>query len=159
MLERSLVLIKPDGVERGLIGEILKRFEQRGMRVVGLKLVQVDREFAKKHYAPHVSKSFYQPLEDYIVSAPVVAIVIEGINAVANIRKIVGGTEPSSALPGTIRGDYAHVTYHYADGKGIAIKNLIHASGTSEEAKLEVALWFTEKELVSYDLVHEKHTR
>ena len=155
MKERTLVLIKPDGLKRGLAGEIIKRFEDRGLKICGMKMVWVDREFSKKHYSEHLEKYFYQNLENFIIEAPVVAMAIEGIHAVELIRKLVGPTEPKSAMPGTIRGDYAHQSYAYADKQGIAIKNLIHASGTKEEAKKELKLWFSEEELYDYKISHE----
>lgn len=158
MIERTLVLIKPDGVERCLVGQILTRFENAGLKIVGMKMKWVDKEFSRKHYAAHVEKPFYKSLEAFIISGPVVAMVLEGIDAVEIVRKMVGPTEPKSAQPGTIRGDYAHHSYSYADKKGIAIKNLIHATGTKEEAKQEIALWFSKEELHSYATVHEKHT-
>ena len=158
MMERTLILIKPDGVERGLIGEILSGFERVGLKIIGMKMVWIDKEFSKKHYAAHVEKAFYKGLEAFIVSGPVVAMVLEGIEAVDLVRKLVGATEPKSSAPGTIRGDYAHHSYGYADKKGIAIKNLIHASGSKEDAKAEVGLWFSAKEMHSYATVHEKHT-
>ena len=158
MFERTLVLIKPDGVERGLIGTLLTRFENVGLKIVGMKMVWIDKEFSKKHYAAHVEKPFYKGLEAFIVSGPVVAMVLEGIDAVDVVRKMVGATEPKASAPGTIRGDFAHHSYGYADKKGIAIKNLIHASGSKDDAKAEVPLWFSAKELHSYQAVHEKHT-
>ncbi len=159
MIERTLILVKPDGVERGLVGRITQRFEDVGLKIVGMKMVWVDKEFSKEHYKAHVEKPFYKGLEDFIVSGPVVAMVLEGINAIKLVRKIVGETEPISAQPGTIRGDFAQHSYGYADEKGIAIKNLIHASGDAEDAKVEVELWFKKEELHGYELVHEKHTR
>jgi nucleoside-diphosphate kinase len=158
MIEQTLVLVKPDGVERGLVGQIIQRFECVGLKIIGMKLVKIDKEFSKKHYAAHLSKPFYKGLETFITSGPVVAIVLEGIEAVELVRKIVGATEPKSAAPGTIRGDFSQHSYGYADKKGVAIKNLIHASGSKEDAKTEVALWFNKSELVNYVLVHEKHT-
>ena len=158
MFERTLVLIKPDGVERGLIGTLISRFEHVGLKIIGMKMVWIDKEFSKKHYAAHVEKPFYKGLEAFIVSGPVVAIVLEGIDAVDVVRKMVGSTEPKASAPGTIRGDFAHHSYGYADKKGIAIKNLIHASGSKDDAKVEVPLWFSAKELYSYQAVHEKHT-
>ncbi len=157
MIEKTLVLIKPDGVKRGLMGDIIKRFEQRGLKVVGMKMIWIDKGFAKKHYSAHVKKGFYKQLEDFITSGPVVAMVIEGIQAVEIVRKIVGGTEPKTAEIGTIRADFAHVSYAYADEKGMAIKNLIHASGTSEEAVVEIELWFKPEEIYDYKTVHEEH--
>ena len=158
MLEQTLVLIKPDGVQRGLSGEIIHRFERVGLKIVGIKMFWVNKEFAKKHYKAHIDKPFYKGLEAMITEGPVIAMALEGVHAVELVRKMVGGTEPKSAAPGTIRGDYAHVSYEYADKKGIAIKNLIHASGNKEEAKIEIDLWFDKKELHSYKTVHEVHT-
>ncbi len=157
MMEETLILVKPDGVQRGLIGEVIRRFEQRGFKIAGLKMVRVDRDFAKQHYSEHVKKSFYKGLEDFIVSAPIVAMVVKGANAVEGVRKIVGATEPKTAPPGTIRGDYAHVSYEYADIKGISIKNIVHASGNKEDAGREINLWFSIEELHNFDLAHEKH--
>jgi len=157
MIEQSLILVKPDGVKRSLIGEIIKRFEQRGLKIVGIKMVQVDPDFSKKHYAAHIDKKFYEGLEKFIVSGPVVAMVVEGVNSVEVVRKIVGKTEPKSAEVGTIRGDYAHISYGHADEQKKAIENLIHASGNLKEAEQEVALWFGLDELHSYKTVHEKH--
>ncbi len=157
MIEQTLILIKPDGVKRGLIGEVTKRFELRGLKIIGLKMVQVDPDFSKKHYASHINKNFYKGLEKFIVSGPVIAMVIEGIDAVEVVRKIVGSTEPKGADVGTIRGDFAHTSYGHADEKGKAIENLIHASGNSKEAKQEVALWFGVDEIHNYKLSHEEH--
>ena len=150
MIEQTLVLVKPDGVARGLIGEIIKRFEQRGLKIVGLKLVKIDKDFSKRHYAAHVDKKFYIGLEDLITSGPVVAIVIEGVDAIDNVRKICGATESKSALPGTIRGDYSHVSYSHADEKKMAVKNVVHSSGNAEDAQNEISLWFSIDELHSY---------
>jgi|SRR3989344_3689149 len=158
MIERTFVAVKPDGVQRQLVGEILQRFERVGLKIVGMKMKLVDKEFSKKHYSAHVNKPFYKGLEDFIVSGPVIAFVLEGINAVELVRKIVGPTEPKSAAPGTIRGDYSHHSYSYTDKKGISIKNIIHASGNLEEAKQEINLWFKPEELHSYKTVHEVHT-
>ncbi|MFT4302959.1 MAG: nucleoside-diphosphate kinase [Candidatus Woesearchaeota archaeon] len=155
--ERTLVLIKPDGVQRQIVGRILQRFEDVGIKVVGMKMVWIDSEFSKKHYAAHVEKPFYKGLESMITEGPVVAIVLEGLHVVSLVRKMVGKTEPKSAEPGTIRGDFAHHSYEYTDAKGKAIKNLIHASGNVEEANAEIGLWFNEDEMHTYSTVHEKH--
>jgi len=157
MIERTLVLVKPDGLQRGLVGEIISRFEKRGLKIVGMKMVWVDKDFSKQHYSAHVDKDFYKGLEDFIISAPVVAIAIEGINAVELVRKVVGSTEPKSAPIGTIRGDFAHVSYEYADQKGISIKNLVHASGNKEEAEQEVGLWFSVEELFNYKAANQDY--
>jgi len=138
--ERSLVLFKPDAVQRALVGELLARFERRGLRIVGLKVVKLERAFAEKHYAVHRGKFFFEDLVKTIGSAPVVACVLEGPNAIAVIRAMVGATRPHEAAPGTIRGDYALV----------GLRNLIHASDAPDTAKSEIALWFGDRELVDY---------
>jgi nucleoside-diphosphate kinase len=157
MFERTLVLIKPDGVQRQISGRIIQRFEDVGLKIVGMKMLWIDKTFARKHYSAHVDKPFYAGLEAMITEGPVIAMVLEGLHAVTLVRKLVGGTEPKSAQPGTIRGDFAHHSYEYTDKKGKAIKNLIHASGNAEEANAEVALWFDKKELHDYKTVHESH--
>lgn len=159
--ERSLVFVKPDGVERGLVGEIISRFERVGLTIVGMKMVWIDSDHAKKHYSAHVGKSFYSAVENYVTSGPVVAMVLEGHNAVKLVRKLVGGTEPNSAAPGTIRGDFSHMTYEFSDGEGshLGLRNIIHASGNLEEAKDEINLWFKPEELYNYELVLNKHMR
>ncbi|PIN70570.1 nucleoside-diphosphate kinase [Candidatus Woesearchaeota archaeon CG11_big_fil_rev_8_21_14_0_20_43_8] len=157
MIERTLVLLKPDAVQRCIAGEILTRFERAGLKIVGLKMVWIDKDFSKEHYAAHVDKAFYKGLEEFITLGPVIAICYEGVSAVEVVRKIVGPTEPKTAPPGTIRGDYAHHSYHFTDKKGKAIRNLIHASGNPEEAKVEVALWFKETDLHTYGTVHDGH--
>lgn len=159
MIQQTLVLLKPDAVERGLTGRIIDRFETAGLKIIGMKMVWIDKNFAKKHYKAHVEKPFYAGLEEFIISGPVIAIAIEGIEAVELVRKMVGATEPKAAQPGTVRGDFSHHSYGYADEKGIAIKNLVHASGDLEDAEKEMKIWFNEKELHKYQAVHEKHTR
>jgi nucleoside-diphosphate kinase len=156
-LQQTLVLVKPDGVARGLTGEVIKRIEKIGLKIIGLKLVKIDSDFSKKHYAAHIDKGFYKGLEKFILSGPVVAMVIEGVDAIENIRKLAGATESKSALPGTIRGDFSHVSYSHADERGIAVKNIIHASGDVEDAEKEVALWFSIDELHSYKRAGESH--
>lgn len=158
MIEKTLVLVKPDGVQRGIVGEIITRFERVGLKIAAMKLVQVDAEFSKQHYAEHVGKKFYAGLEAMITEGPVVAMALEGVEAIPVVRKLVGGTEPKSAAPGTIRGDYAHVSYGHADEKGIGVKNVIHASADAKDAERELALWFKPSEFYSYDCVSDKHT-
>ena len=158
MKEQTLVLVKPDGVQRQLAGEIIQRFERSGLKIIGMKMVWVDKDFSKKHYSAHLKKEFYPGLEKMITEGPVIAMVLEGLHAVELVRKMVGATEPRTALPGTIRGDYAHHSYEYTDKIGVAIKNLVHASGNLKEAKEEIKLWFKKDELHSYETVHEKHT-
>ena len=160
-IQQTLVLIKPDGVERGLTGEIIKRFEQRGLKIVGLKLTRVEKSFAQRHYTEDISKrrgeKVRDSLIDYITAGPVVAMVIEGVDAIENVRKICGTAESKSAIPGTIRGDYSHVSFVHADEKNIPVKNLVHSSSNEEDAKNELALWFSVDEIFDYHLSYENH--
>ena len=133
-MERTFIMVKPDGVQRGLIGEIISRFERRGLKIVGMRMLQVSQELASQHYAVHQGKPFYAGLIQYITSAPVVAMVVEGTNAIQAVRQTVGATRPHEAAPGTIRADLA-----------IEIgRNLVHASDGPETAATEIALWFGE---------------
>jgi nucleoside-diphosphate kinase len=157
MIERSLAIIKPDGVERGLVGEIIRRFENAGLKIIGMKMVWIDDKFAEKHYGAHKTKPFFKELVEFITEGPVVAIVVEGVHSVENVRRLVGPTSPHEAAPGTVRGDYAHLSMAYASKMGLGGKNIIHASGTKKEADEEIKLWFTKEELHSYKTVHEKH--
>lgn len=141
MNERTLVLIKPDGVQRLLTGRILARYEDRGLKLVGLKLIHVSRDLAEKHYAVHREKPFFTGLVDFITSAPLVAAVLEGPNAIAVVRAMNGATRPHEAAPGSIRGDFALET----------AQNLVHASDSPENAAAEVALWFDSSELLAYE--------
>jgi nucleoside-diphosphate kinase len=138
--ERTLVIVKPDGVQRALVGPIVTRFEARGLKIVGLKLVQVSQELAQRHYAEHEGKGFYPGLIKYITSGPVVVACLEGTSAVQMVRNVVGATNPLNAAPGTIRADSA-----------LDIgRNLIHASDAPETAERELALWFAPEELLTY---------
>jgi nucleoside-diphosphate kinase len=140
-MERTLVLIKPDAMQRGLAGEILGRLERRGLRIVGLKLMQVLPELAQRHYAEHAGKPFYDGLIAYITSCPIIAAVLEGTDAVEAVRLTMGKTNPREAAPGTIRGDL-----------GLEVgRNLIHGSDSLESARREIALFFNQSELVSYE--------
>jgi nucleoside-diphosphate kinase len=139
-VERTLVLVKPDGVQRGLIGEILARFERKGLKVVGLRLLSVPRQLAERHYAVHAGKPFYPGLVEFIISGPVAAIALQGPDAIATVRRLVGSTRPNEADAGTIRGDYGIST----------LRNLIHASDALETAAEELDLWFESDELVDY---------
>jgi nucleoside-diphosphate kinase len=139
-VERTLIIIKPDAIQRGLTGEILRRFESRGLRIIGMKFIQVSRELAEKHYAVHKERPFFGSLVNYIISSPVVVIALEGTNAVAAARKTIGSTKPQEAEAGTIRGDLA-----------LEIgRNLVHGSDSVENGQIEVANFFTEAELVSW---------
>lgn len=161
-MEQSLVLLKPDAVDRGLVGEILTRFERAGLKIAALKMVQAQQEEAMKHYTEDLAQRRGEHVRkmmiDMITSAPIVAIVIEGVEAVELVRKMVGATEPKSALPGTIRGDYSHVSFKHADSKGIGINNLIHASASVEEAAQEIAVWFRPEEILQHKAGYTKHT-
>ncbi len=160
--ERTLVLLKPDSIERGLVGEILQRFEKVGLKIAGLKMLQATDAQAKGHYTEDLAKrrgeKVRQMMIDMLLSGPVVAICLEGIESVELVRKLVGTTEPKAASPGTIRGDYSHVSFKYADDKNAGIYNLVHASGSVEEAKQEVAVWFDESELLNHKPGYTKHT-
>jgi len=141
MAERTLLLVKPDGVQRQLVGRVLTRFEERGLKLVGLKLVHVDRALAEQHYAVHREKPFFAGLVDFITSAPLVAAALEGPNAIAIVRAMNGATRPHEAAPGSIRGDFAVET----------AQNLVHASDSPENAAAELALWFRPEELLTYE--------
>lgn len=139
-MERTFIAIKPDGVQRGLVGEVIKRFETKGFTLVGLKFVSVSRQLAEEHYAVHKERPFFGGLVDFITSSPVVAMVWEGEGVVASARKIIGATNPLTAELGTIRGDF-----------GVSIgRNLIHGSDAVETAQREIALWFKDEELVTW---------
>lgn len=140
-MERTFIAIKPDGVQRGLVGQIISRFEAKGFTLVGLKLVQVSRELAEQHYDVHRERPFFAGLVDFITSSPVVAMVWEGNGVVASARLLIGATNPLNAEPGTIRGDCAVDVG----------RNIIHGSDATETAQREISLWFTEEELVSWE--------
>jgi nucleoside-diphosphate kinase len=140
-LERTLVIIKPDAVQRGLIGEIVGRFERRGLRIAGMKLMQIDESLARHHYAIHEGKPFYEPLIRYITSSPVVVMVLEANDAIDIVRRTMGATNPAEAALGTIRADF-----------GLEIgRNLVHGSDGPDTAAFEVGLFFDEDELLSYE--------
>ncbi|MEA5418316.1 nucleoside-diphosphate kinase [Spirulina sp. CCNP1310] len=144
-MERTFIMIKPDGVQRGLIGDVIKRFETKGFTLVGMKFMAVSRELAEQHYDVHKERPFFQGLVDFITSSPVVAMVWSGEGVVASARKIIGATNPLTAEPGTLRGDFC-----------IEVgRNLIHGSDAIETAQREIALWFSEAELVTWE-THSK---
>lgn len=163
MIQKTLALIKPDGVERGLTGEIIHRFERKGLKIAGMKMLWVDKDMAMQHYDEELAKRkgehIRKSMIDLITSGPVIAMVLEGVEAIENVRTLVGDTEPKSAKPGTIRGDFSPISYRYADSKQVGIKNTIHASANEQDAEREIKLWFTKKELHEYTNVHEKHVR
>jgi nucleoside-diphosphate kinase len=140
-VEKTLIIIKPDGLERGLIGQIITRFEQRGLKIVGLKLLQVSAELARRHYAIHEGKPFFEPLIQYITSSPVVVMALEGPQAIQVARNTIGATKPVEATAGSIRGDF-----------GLMVgRNLVHGSDSPENGAAEIALWFDESEIISYE--------
>jgi nucleoside-diphosphate kinase len=147
-LERTLIIVKPDAVQRGLTGQVLTRLESRGLRFAGLKLMRISRELASRHYAEHQGKPFYEGLVNFITSSPVVVGVVEGPNAIAITRTTMGATNPANATPGTIRGDFA-VSLSY---------NIIHGSDSVESAQREISLFFSPDELVSYERASDKWT-
>ena len=165
IIERTLVLFKPDAVQRGVVGEILTRFERVGLKIVGTKMIMPTKEEFHKHYeeiGQMISRRGEETFNitlDLMTTGPVIAMVFEGVEAVQLVRKLVGPTEPKSALPGTIRGDFSHMSFVYADAEHKGIPNLIHASGDDAEAAKEVAHWFNEVELYSYTALNEKFTR
>lgn len=160
-IEQTLVIMKPHTVQRGIVGEILTRFERAGLKIIGMKMLAPTDEQFHHHYetigtmitrhGEHIFKNTVKMMKD----APVIAFVLEGIEAVAIVRKMTGATEPKSALPGTIRGDYAHMSYGHSDDNQFGLHNIIHASGSQDEAKAEIAHWFAETELFNYPSVHE----
>lgn len=164
-VEQTLILFKPDALQRALVGEILTRFERVGLRIVGTKMLAPGREHYETHYEEigklktRAGEQIFGITLDMMNTGPVIAMVLEGVEAVTLVRKLVGGTEPKSAAPGTIRGDFSHMSYGYADGEGKGIPNLIHASGDPEEAVQEIKHWFTDDELYDYEATHEKFTR
>ena len=141
-MERTFVMIKPDGVQRRLIGRIIKRFEEGGLKIVAMKFLNISKEFAEKHYDIHKGKPFYGGLIEYITSGPVVPMVVEGRNTIKRVREIVGSTDPQTAMPGTLRGDFCQ---HIG-------RNIIHASDGKETAIKEINLWFGKDDIVSYDM-------
>ncbi len=183
--ERSLVLIKPDGIQRSLIGEIIQRFERIGLKLVAVKMLITTEDHVEKHYTldsnwritngeksikGYVDKGLEPPTRDpmemsgrtlnclkkYITSGPVIAMIWTGAHAVKIVRKITGGTEPLTSDVGTIRGDFVLDSYQLSDNDGRSIRNLIHASGSAEEAEMEIKHWFSETEIIKYNLVQEK---
>ena len=144
--ERTLVLIKSDGVQRGLIGEIISRFERKGIKIVAMKLVSVNKELAEKHYSIHRGKPFFEPTVKFITSSPVVAMILEGENVIEMVRYMMGSTDPQKAGIGTIRGDF---------GQFIG-RNIVHGSDSAETAEFEITLWFKPGEIADYTRIDEE---
>ena len=164
-MERTLVVFKPDAVQRGIVGEILSRFEKVGLKMVAVKMLSPDTDHFYHHYetigklASRRGKETFDTTVDAMVEGPVIAVVLEGIEAVSLVRKMVGTTEPKEALPGTIRGDYSHISFAFANSNGLAVPNIIHASSDAAEAEEEIAHWFKDNELFDYTATHEKFTQ
>ncbi len=164
-MEKTLVIFKPDAVMRGIVGEIMIRFEKAGFKIVGVKMLQPDYDHFFQHYEgigtlkTRKGNDIFESTLASMQDGPVIAMVLEGDGAVAAIRKMVGATEPKSAQPGTIRGDYAHVSYGQAASIGRGVANLIHASADQGEAAKEIAHWFADADLYDYQTVHERFTQ
>lgn len=164
-MEKTLIIFKPDAVMRGLVGEILTRFERVGLKIVGAKMLSPDDAHYFEHYEgigtlkTRKGEEIFNTQLKEMQQGPVIAMVLEGVEAIEQVRKMVGPTEPKSAAPGTIRGDYAHMTYGHASETGRGVPNVLHASADAEEAKKEVAHWFNESELVDYENVHSHFTQ
>lgn len=164
-MERTLIVLKPDAVQRGITGEIITRFERAGFKIIGVKMLNPDRDHYHKHYEgigtlkTRKGEEIFESQLATMADGPVIAMVLEGVDAIDTVRKMVGTTEPKSALPGTIRGDYAHVSYGAASATGKGVANIIHASAEAGEAEKEIALWFSESEMYDYQTVHERFTQ
>lgn len=162
-IEQTLILLKPDAVERCLMGEIIGRFEKAGFKITAMKMIQAPKETIMKHYNEDITKRHGAHIRqyniDFILSGPIVAMIIEGVGAIENVRKFCGTTEPKSSPPGTIRGDFSHLSYGYCDDEKKVVKNIIHASENENFAREEINIWFTPQEIVDYTNVHERHTR
>ena len=164
-MEKTLVICKPDAVQRGIVGEIITRFEKVGLKIVGVKMLQPDTAHYYHHYetiskmATRRGQKALDVTLKMLEAGPVIAMVLEGVEAIEQVRKMTGTTEPKSALPGTIRGDYAHVSFMHADNLKLGISNIIHASGDAVEAKQEITHWFKEDELFSYNTTHDEFTQ
>lgn len=161
-VEQTLVLLKPDAVARGLVGRILTRFEDALLKVVASKMVWMDADLTRRHYfdlEERFGPTVYAAMAEFMQSGPVLALVLEGVEAVSCTRKLVGPTYPDQAPPGTIRGDFAHMSQAYANARGIAVANLVHASGNLEEAAHEISVWFTKDEVIEYPSAAERFGR
>jgi len=163
-MEQTLILFKPDAIQRQLVGEIITRFEKVGLRIVGMKMIYPDRDHYYKHYedigkmiSRRGEKAFEVTL-DFMLKGPVIAVVLEGVEAVALVRKMVGDTDPKVSAPGTIRGDFTHMSLKHATEKDSSIPNVLHASGDAKEAKAEISHWFDKDELFEYKTLHQKYT-
>jgi nucleoside-diphosphate kinase len=161
-LERTLVLLKPDAVARGLVGHVLTRFENTLLKVIAAKMVWMDADLTRRHYfdlEDRFGPDVYNAMASFMQTGPVIAIILEGVDAIATTRKIVGATYPDQAVPGTIRGDFAHMSRSYANSHKVAVANLVHASGNAEEAAREIDVWFAKDEIHEYRSAAEQYVR
>ena len=159
MIEKTLVVIKPDGIKRGLVGEIIKRIERTGLKIIAIKMTWIDKDFAEEHYSDikeRYDKRILNNLTEYVREGPVIAICFEGVEAISLVRKIIGSTYPNEANPGTIRGDYCHISKDYANKHNKRVGNLIHASADKKDAEKELKLWFSVNEMHKYEKSDEK---
>ena len=159
-IERTLVLLKPDAVTRGLVGRVLTRFEDALLKIVACKMVRMDAELNRQHYfdlEDRFGPDVYNAVAAFMQTGPVFALVLEGIDAIAIVRKLVGATYPDQAAPGTIRGDFAHQSKAYANANKLPVANLVHASANPEEAKREIDVWFTERDMHDYQTLADKY--
>jgi nucleoside-diphosphate kinase len=160
--QQTLVILKPDALDRGITGEIITRFERIGVKIIGMKLLVSARDTVEQHYTEELAQRRGEQIRNVMIemltSGPILAIALEGIEIVEVVRKMVGVTEPKSAAPGTIRGDYTHMSYGFADKKGIGVFNLIHASSSPEEAVTEIGVWFKPEELVTHSPSYTRMT-
>ncbi|HEX7633088.1 MAG TPA: nucleoside-diphosphate kinase [Candidatus Saccharimonadales bacterium] len=164
-MEKTLIILKPDTVQRGIVGEIITRFEKRGLKIVAAKMLQPDYDHYFEHYEgigtlkTRKGDEIFESQLSSMLDGPVIAMILEGAEAIEAVRTMVGDTQPKTAAPGTIRGDFAHVNYGAASSVGKGVANIVHASATPEEAKKEIAHWFKPEEIVSYEATHEKFTQ
>ena len=164
-MEKTLIIFKPDAVQRGIVGEILTRFERVGLKIVAVKMLNPGRDHYFHHYeniskmATRRGQKALDVTLKMLEAGPVVAMVLEGVEAVEQVRKMVGTTEPKSAAPGTIRGDYAHMSFMHADNVEMGVSNIIHASGDKNEAEREIAHWFSKDEIYNYKTTHDVYTQ
>lgn len=164
-MERTLIILKPDAVKRALVGEVISRFERAGLKLIGIKMLKPSHQQYYDHYESiskmisRRGKEAFDMTLQFMEEGPVIAAVLEGINGVGLVRKMVGDTEPLKAAPGTIRGDYAHMGFEHSNREKIGVPNIVHASGDVEEAKQEIEHWFSKSELFEYDTVHSLYTQ
>ncbi len=153
-MEKTLVLLKPDALDRGIVGEVIHRFERAGIKMIGVKMLVSKEDTARRHYTDDLARRRGEAVREHMVkmlmSGPIIAIALEGVEVVEVVRKMVGATEPKAAAPGTIRGDFAHVSFKHADTHKMGVFNLIHASGSPEEAETEIGVWFKPEELIKH---------